>query len=162
MWARKLELAIKLCLTCGCRVGELLKLRACDIEVLDDEKARVVLLAKGAERHAPLIPRGLAERLLSLATDAHGPEAHDLSVFAGQAKTQSVEDRLNVSLSGLAQRAGIEKHVTVHTLRATCATLHHDAGVPIIRIQRLLGHKNLATTSIYIRSAHEDLLEGEL
>lgn len=38
-----------------------------------------------------------------------------------------------------------------HTLRATTATLLDEAGVPIKRIQELLGHKDMRVTRAYIK-----------
>ena len=47
------------------------------------------------------------------------------------------------------QKAGIAKHVTVHTLRHSFATHLLMNGVNIREIQGLLGHKNVDTTMIY-------------
>jgi site-specific recombinase XerD len=38
---------------------------------------------------------------------------------------------------------------TPHSLRATTATLLLDAGVDIIKVKELLGHKHVTTTQIY-------------
>ena len=38
---------------------------------------------------------------------------------------------------------------TPHSLRATTATLLLDAGVDIIKIKELLGHRHVTTTQIY-------------
>ncbi|GBD98211.1 tyrosine recombinase XerD [bacterium BMS3Abin07] len=48
-----------------------------------------------------------------------------------------------------AGKAGISKHVTVHTLRHSFATHLLMKGVNIREIQELLGHKNVETTMIY-------------
>ena len=47
------------------------------------------------------------------------------------------------------RKAGIAKHVSVHTLRHSFATHLLMSGVNIREIQQLLGHKNIETTMIY-------------
>lgn len=44
-------------------------------------------------------------------------------------------------------------HITQHRLRATFASLHAQAGTPITEIQGMLGHKNVATTMIYVETS---------
>ena len=40
-----------------------------------------------------------------------------------------------------ARRAGIDKHVTPHRLRANVATLLLDTGMPLDQVQKFLRHK---------------------
>lgn len=47
------------------------------------------------------------------------------------------------------KRAGITKHVTMHTARHTFAVLLLTRGVDIYTVSRLLGHTSIATTQIY-------------
>jgi integrase len=48
------------------------------------------------------------------------------------------------------QKAGILKNVTPHTLRHSYATGLLEAGVDLLTISRLLGHKSFSTTMIYL------------
>jgi integrase/recombinase XerD len=57
---------------------------------------------------------------------------------------------LRKHVTALGKAAGIE-NLYPHRLRHTCATRLLNAGMEITRIQKLLGHENLATTMIYAR-----------
>jgi integrase len=46
-------------------------------------------------------------------------------------------------------------NVTQHRLRASFASLHAEAGTPVPEIQGMLGHKNIATTMIYVETSLE-------
>jgi len=59
------------------------------------------------------------------------------------------EDIVQTAVANAVKKAGIVKHVSVHTLRHSFATHLLMSGVNIREIQDLLGHKNIETTMIY-------------
>ena len=56
-----------------------------------------------------------------------------------------------------AHLAGIQKNITTHGLRHTCATHMLKNGAPIRHIQEMLGHESLESTQIYTRVTINDL-----
>jgi len=59
---------------------------------------------------------------------------------------------IEVMVSRYARAAGIDKKVTPHVWRHTCATHLVADGANIAYVQRLLGHRSLRTTQIYTRT----------
>ena len=67
--------------------------------------------------------------------------------------------QLNRYVPEAAERAGLDKPVTSHSLRHAFATHLLERGVDIRHIQVLLGHKKLQTTAGYTHVATEVLRE---
>jgi integrase/recombinase XerD len=79
-------------------------------------------------------------------------------LFPGRDCLQRLSTRqLNRACHAAAQRAGIDKRVSMHTLRHSFATHLLEGKTDIRLIQVLLGHKKLDTTARYIRVALETI-----
>ncbi len=66
------------------------------------------------------------------------------------------ESNINRAIRKAAKAAGIEKHVTSHTLRHSFATHLLESGADIRTVQEQLGHQDVKTTEIYTHVLKRD------
>ncbi|MHB8278908.1 MAG: tyrosine-type recombinase/integrase [Candidatus Humimicrobiaceae bacterium] len=59
-----------------------------------------------------------------------------------------------------AQKAGINKNISPHTLRHSYATQYYRQTKDIETLRRILGHSDISTTTIYITLANIDVENG--
>jgi site-specific recombinase XerD len=129
----------------GLRLSELVALR---LEDIDAARGLVtVRQGKGAkDRLVPLSPRLLEE--LRGYWRRYRPRPW---LFAGGRPGEHLSaGNVQRVVRRVAQRAGLGKPVSLHTLRHSYATHLLEAGCDLLTIQRLLGHKDLKTTSRYL------------
>jgi integrase/recombinase XerD len=130
---------------CGLRVSELVHLRITDI----DSARHVVQVRQGKGQKDRQVP--LSGRLLEELRQYWRRYRPQMWLFPGQrqGKPMSVywPQRL---IRRAAIAAGLSKHVTMHTLRHSYATHMLEAGIDVVTLQRLLGHRDLQTTTRYL------------
>ena len=136
----------------GLRVSEAVQLRPADID-----SSRMVLRVDqgkgGKDRYVMLSPR-----LLEVLRDYWRVERPKLWLFPGDGAGRHITKNAVEQACQKAQRAiGIDKPVTPHSLRHAFATHLLEAGTDVRRIQLLLGHRSLATTSRYLKIATSSL-----
>jgi integrase/recombinase XerD len=130
---------------CGLRLSELLHLQVTDID-----SARMVIhvrQGKGAkDRLVPLSPRLLHELRGYWRIDRPRPW-----LFPGDKPGQPISgSNMQRRFGHLVQRVGLTKHCSLHTLRHSYATHLLEAGVDLLTLKMLLGHKTLETTTRYL------------
>lgn len=132
----------------GLRVSELVALTGRDID-----STRMVIAVRhgkgGKDRYVML-----SEQLLGILRDYWKRTKPTHWLFPGPDPLQPVTTRsLQRVFHDAAEAAGLDKNVTVHTLRHSFATHLLEQKVDIRVIQGLLGHRNINSTTRYTRVA---------
>jgi site-specific recombinase XerD len=142
---------------CGLRAGEVVRLRAGDID--SEQKIIRIVQSKGRkDRHVMLPPEVL--KLLRQWWKAR-PAAHSAGgtpehrwLFPGRSDHQPLTTRQFSRLfQEAAKAAALSKTVPLHSLRHSFAPHLLERGTDIRVIQALLGHSKLETTARYSRVA---------
>lgn len=93
------------------------------------------------------------------ASQGRGAGAPYLPVDLGRAIARTIKRlALNPNIDLTVSERQRLADMTPHTLRHTFATLAIDGGVPIDVVQMMLGHANLATTSVYLSAERKRML----
>ena len=153
----KLRLMLALGYGCGLRAGEVVRLRAGDI---DSAQGIIrVVQSKGRKDRHVMLPDEVLDLLRQwwkerpTRYDAGAPPLERL-VFPGRKGGKPLTTRqLNRLFHEACEAAGIQKRVTLHSLRHSFATHLLDQGTDIRLIQAVLGHDKLDTTARYTRVA---------
>jgi integrase/recombinase XerD len=148
----KHKAVILLIYSAGLRVSEAVHLRSADID--RDRALLRITHGKGDKDRYTLLSDVAFEALSRYRAVA--PQSVWLFPGPDPRKPLSVRSVQHIVASAR-ERVGIEKHVTVHTLRHSFATHLLEAGTDIRHIQELLGHASLRTTEIYAHVSIQSL-----
>jgi integrase/recombinase XerD len=150
----KYRAALSVAYGAGLRANEVVSLKVSDID-----SARMVIRVeqgKGRKDRYVMLSAHLLE-LLRAYWKAARPRGW---LFPGRDPVQPLTPRqLNRACHAAAQAAGIDKRVSLHTLRHSFATHLLEQKVDIRVIQVLLGHKKLETTALYSQVATRTIRE---
>jgi integrase/recombinase XerD len=145
----------------GMRCGELSSLRYCDVVNADGTIKNEIRLSadqtKGNEARVVFMSEKL-RRELEVYTATHKPINVNRKFFYSQKSTSDgfTANTLTQFFHYLYRRVGIDG-ASSHSGRRTFATNIASKGIGIKVLQKLLGHKNIQTTSVYI-FASDDMM----
>ena len=145
----------------GMRCGELSSLRYCDVVNADGSIKNEIRLSadqtKGNEARVVFVNEKLRKELEAYAA-THKPINVNRKFFYSQKHSSDgfTANTLTQFFHYLYKRVGIDG-ASSHSGRRTFATNIASKGVGIKVLQKLLGHKNIQTTSVYIY-ASDDML----
>lgn len=148
------RMALQTIYALGLRLGEGLRLESRDID--SDRLIVLVRDAKGAKDRMVPLPRPLLHKLRRFWKQDRQASKGPL-LFVGGAKGGSVDrTSLQKTFSAVLEEQHVEKRASIHTLRHSYATHLLEAGITLKTIQRVLGHRSLKTTSVYLHVTHEN------
>lgn len=127
----------------GLRIGE-----AIDIKIQDIDSKRMLIHiknAKGKKDRYTLLSQSFLE-LLRIYYKSYKPKKY---LFEGQFSEQYTSTSAQKVLRNAAEKIGLQKKITLHSLRHSFATHLLENGTDLRYIQELLGHSSPKTTMIY-------------
>lgn len=144
----------------GMRIGECIDLTVNSLEHIaaDDWALHVPVGKLHSERYVPMDmdARATFARLLELR--AALPQAQTSSYLLPRPKSHDAwYMTLHLALRRAALQAGCARRPTLHQLRHTFATSMIRAGLPLPTLMRLLGHRDIRMTLVYVDVSGEDL-----
>ena len=142
------KLILGLMYATGMRVSEVVRVKWKDVDF--DRRLINVWQGKGRTDRQVMLPQCYESLLRELGRGFGG----DDYLFPGERRGRYLSPRTAQRIMERAVRiAGIKKRATPHSLRHAFATHSFEDGCDIRRIQKLLGHVRLETTTIYVKVA---------
>lgn len=121
------------------------------------ELVRAGLKAKHPGRVVPLADR----QTLYLLEEWTKGRPQDEFIFLSQKQGRMNLSAINRLVTGLMVKSGVERRKAhPHNLRHTFAIFYLKRTKDVTKLQRVLGHTDIKTTTIYLRYAYEDLLQA--
>ncbi len=151
---------LELMYACGLRVSETVNLQLGDLFL---EEGFIRIIGKGSKhRFVPLetYSIGVLKTYLQYVRPLVIPQkGHENFVFLNRRGKSLTRQMLFIIIRGLAQKAGIEKKISPHTIRHSFATHLLENGADLRSIQLLLGHESITTTEIYLHISKKQIRE---
>lgn len=143
---------------CGLRVSELVNLKLSNI--YEDEQVLKVIGKGDKERWVPINPHALE----MLGYYIHNVRSHynikpgeEKYVFINRLGRHLSRNYVFMFLQQAVANAGLNKHVSPHSLRHSFATELVNNGADLRAVQEMLGHESISTTEIYTHLTRDTL-----
>ena len=143
---------------CGLRVSELVNLKMSNIYA--DEQVLQIIGKGNKERWVPINPHALD----MLEMYIHNVRSHydiksgeEKFVFINRLGRHLSRNYVFMFLKQAVENAGLNKHVSPHSLRHSFATELVENGADLRAVQEMLGHESISTTEIYTHLTRDAL-----
>lgn len=145
---RKARMVLTVCYAAGLRISEAIALKPTDI----DSQRMTLRVAQGKGQKDRYVM--LSEQLLGILRDWYRVARPKIWLFPGVIPGNHItREGIGDACKLGAQRSGLSKPVTPHSLRHAFAVHLLEYGADLRTIQLLLGHRSLSTTARYLRLA---------
>lgn len=138
------KLIIKTLFSLGLRVSELVNIQWQDF-FFEDGVINLSIMGKGSKERTLLVSQNLYSDLLKLKEDGVSYVFHAYS-----RNTPLTRQSVNIFLSKLEKKLGLEKRITPHKFRHSHATTAIKSGCDLSLLQQSLGHSSIRTTEVYL------------
>jgi len=143
---------LRLAYSAGLRVSEVVRLRVQDI---DSKRWMIHIRASKGRKDRYTVLSNVVLEVLKEYWNKYRPKNW---LFPGAKESNHITTRtVEKILENARQKAGIPKHITVHTLRHSFATHLLESGVDLRYIHEILGYKSSKTTEIYTHVSEKDI-----
>jgi len=144
-------------LNTGIRISELVNLDIADVNL---PERKITVRVKGGHTAARFLNARARRSLDAYLKKRRRMPVETRALFvSNQGRRVSVR-QVQRSFDEWLSRAGIEKRITVHGLRHTFATNLLERTGNLALVQQSLGHRHIATTTIYARVPSEELQQA--
>lgn len=148
---KKHKLMISLLYSSGIRLSELIFLKREHLNL--NENTILVKQGKGKKDRITIISNNIKKELVDYISQTSFTTKY---IFESNRYTHYTCRTIQQILTNASKKIKSNKNITPHMLRHSFATHLLNSGVDIRIIQKLLGHQNLETTSIYTYISNKD------
>lgn len=135
----------------GIRISELLSLTIHDV----DSSQMLLGISNGKGGYGRMVP--MSPDVLQVLKEYYKQYRPRYWLFPGPTEHRYTPESVRKLLTAICLKVGVKLSRTVHSFRHSFATHHLQQGTNPIYLQKLLGHKNLSTTEIYVHTTPLDL-----
>lgn len=138
----------------GLRVSEVAGLDVDDI-TMSARKGSIRVVGKGTKVRTVEVNAELRPAVQAYL--AVRPPTEEKALFLTRIGTRPTPEAVDDVIAAITRAAGLDEHVTAHTLRHTFGTTLVRGGVDIVTVAELMGHASIETTRLYSRPSAEDM-----